>query len=839
MISQTNVYIYLHTHWDREWYRTFQQYRLKLVEVIDKILGQLDRNEIEYFTLDGQAIILEDYLEVRPENKERLVSYIKSGKIFVGPWYVLPDEFLVSGESLIQNLYLGHKLSEKYGCVSKIGYLPDTFGHSIDIPMILSKFGIDNAILWRGINLPKSEFIWYSLNRSHIKALSLVEGYYSDIFQNDKLDIKEKSKLLSELLTKIKASTTIDSLLLPVGGDHLPPPDKLKEQIKDLNKYLPEYNFIESNLKVFLDHIIPDELDIHVQQELRDPSKSYILPGVYSSRLYLKQLNAMTTNKIVNFIEPLTAYINLLSLDEFELPCSEYLWKQLLLNHPHDSICGCSIDEVHEENEARFKQLDQACNELINRSKFALIKTLPKNKVGVFNASGSPFSGVVELVTYHDLQDDLISQKVDEFEDRYFTFYADIKEHLPATIIKKQTSNLLWVDNADPYSLKILGKSDIKNTVSVKDGLLTNDLIEIVVNSDSITVKDLQYNTEYTGLNQIIDCLDSGDSYNFAPVSAVESIKASIVNSKILEAGPLRGIISIKYEIDLHEGLNIDRNNHNGKKIKHTIICEVIIKANSKMVEFNLTWENKSKDHLLQVVLPTNNDIYSTLVENHFSVLERRFDPYYNITDYMPVEKGVELKTNTAPMQRFVQANNIALIVDGLPEYGVFKDCLYLTILRSTGYLSRPDVLTRGAEAGPSLKVKDNQCMRACKARYAFHPKTTVNDLYTLASHFMGCCTAVFGENEVDHDIDLEKSLIQWDNPNIISTRCLQNNIDSSIVLHLLNISSYPQSIVLESAFKIDHIVEVDFLLSTIEKIIDNKIILKSNEIKAIKFILS
>lgn len=839
MTSKTNVYIYVHTHWDREWYRSFQQYRLKLVEVIDKVLAQLDSKDLKYFTLDGQAIIIEDYLEVRPENKERLINYIKTGKIFVGPWYVLPDEFLVSGESLIQNLYMGHKLSTAHGGVSKIGYLPDTFGHSIDIPMILSKFGIDNAVLWRGINLPESEFIWYSLNRSHVKALNLVEGYYSDIFQDNKLDEKQKSKLISELLNKIKASTTSDSLLLPVGGDHLPAPDKLKEQIKDLNKYLPEYNFIESNLKGFLNHINTDDLNIHVQQEFRDPSKAHILPGVYSSRLYLKQFNSMITNKIVNIIEPLTTYINMLHLDEFDLPCSEYLWKQLLLNHPHDSICGCSIDEVHEENESRFKQLDQACDELINRSKFALIKSLPQNQVGVFNASSRPFSGVVELITYKDLPDNVNIQKVDEFEDRYFTFYADIKEHFPATVIKKQTKNLLWVDNANPYCLKILDKSDIINSVRVKDGNLTNNLIEIVVNSDSVTVRDLQFNTEYTGLNQIIDCLDRGDSYNFSPVTNIEDIKAFIIDYKIIEEGPLRGKISINYEISLYEELNTDRNNHNNKKIKHNITCELIIKANSKMVEFNLNWENKSKDHLMRVIFPTQNDIYNTLVENHFSTIERPFDPYYNIADHIPVQKGVELKTNTAPMQRFVQANNVALFVDGLPEYSIFQNCLYLTILRSTGYLSRADVLTRGTEAGPSLKTEACQCIRSCKARYAFHPKATINDLYALASYFMGCCTAVLGENENEQNIYLENSLIKWDNPNVISTRCFQNNLDSSIVLHLLNISGYPQSILLENKPKIKEIIEVDFLLNPIEKVIENKIILKSNEIKAIKFTLS
>ena len=158
MAEPFKVYVYTHTHWDREWYRSFQEYRFRLIEVVDDILDQLDSGSLDCFTLDGQAIVLEDYLDVKPENKDRLIRHIKEGRLEAGPWYVLPDEFLVSGESLIMNLYLGHRLTEKYGKTTRTGYLPDSFGHSIDIPAILKKFNINNALLWRGINADITEF---------------------------------------------------------------------------------------------------------------------------------------------------------------------------------------------------------------------------------------------------------------------------------------------------------------------------------------------------------------------------------------------------------------------------------------------------------------------------------------------------------------------------------------------------------------------------------------------------------------------------------------------------------------------------------------------------------
>ena len=184
MGDQLNIILVPHTHWDREWYQTFQQFRIRLVHTIDKLLDILDRDDkFKHFMLDGQTIVLDDYLEVQPEQEERLKRYISAGRIQVGPWYLQPDEFLVSGESLIRNLQIGLQRAAEFGGGMRIGYVPDCFGHIAQLPQILQGFGIDNAVFWRGVGAEahKSEFYWAAPDGTQVLVIHLAGplGYFS------------------------------------------------------------------------------------------------------------------------------------------------------------------------------------------------------------------------------------------------------------------------------------------------------------------------------------------------------------------------------------------------------------------------------------------------------------------------------------------------------------------------------------------------------------------------------------------------------------------------------------------------------------------------------------
>ena len=141
-----------HTHWDREWYLPFQQFRARLVGVVDYIMELLERDErFTSFTLDGQSVILEDYLEIRPENQARLRALVGAGRLVAGPWYVLPDEFLTSEEAILRNLLLGQVIARRFGHSMDVGHVPDPFGHIGQLPQILRGFGIESAMFSRGM----------------------------------------------------------------------------------------------------------------------------------------------------------------------------------------------------------------------------------------------------------------------------------------------------------------------------------------------------------------------------------------------------------------------------------------------------------------------------------------------------------------------------------------------------------------------------------------------------------------------------------------------------------------------------------------------------------------
>ena len=148
----STIHVVSHTHWDREWYLTFQQFRFRLVEMMDQLLALLDADpNYRTFMLDGQAIVLEDYLEIRPEREEEIRRYVQEGRLLIGPWYILPDEFLVSPEAMVRNLLVGERVCRRFGPSMRIGYLPDPFGHIGQMGQILRGFGMDVACLWRGV----------------------------------------------------------------------------------------------------------------------------------------------------------------------------------------------------------------------------------------------------------------------------------------------------------------------------------------------------------------------------------------------------------------------------------------------------------------------------------------------------------------------------------------------------------------------------------------------------------------------------------------------------------------------------------------------------------------
>ncbi|MBM3497554.1 MAG: hypothetical protein FJX74_02680, partial [Armatimonadetes bacterium] len=375
MPRPTVIHVISHTHWDREWHQDFQGFRRRLVGLLDHLLDLLAAHpEYRHYHLDGQTLPLADYVEIRPERAEELRGHIASGRLLVGPFFILPDEFLVSGEATVRNLLLGTREAREWGGVMPVGYCPDTFGHLSQLPQILRGFGIDNAILFRGVTYDqtRSEFWWESPDDSRVLCLKLPDEFaYSNFYYEcepiinapgEEVDAKLALECLTRLRQKAEEHATTRHLLAMDGVDHIYPSAKALGIIAAANAGMPDAEVIHTSLPAYVDAVKAEAGELAVWRgEMRVANRAFrlqaLLAGTLSSWMPLKQENWACQTELERWAEPMTALAGALG----DGPSRERgflreAWRELLLNHPHDSICGCSIDEVHQDMRYRSRQ---------------------------------------------------------------------------------------------------------------------------------------------------------------------------------------------------------------------------------------------------------------------------------------------------------------------------------------------------------------------------------------------------------------------------------------------------------------------------------------------------
>ncbi len=378
------LHVISHTHWDREWYLTFQQFRLKLVHMIDKLLDILDEDpEYLYFMLDGQTIVLDDYLQMRPEKEVVLRAHIESGRILIGPWHILSDMFLVSPEAQIRNLLEGARTARKFGPKMPVGYSPDPFGNHGQVPQMLRGFGIETACLWRGVGDLPTELWWDSPDGSRVLLAYLRNSYGNGA----NLPVHNAETFTTQVViegAKLAAHSAVTDHLLMLGTDHMEPSPHTSGTLAHANAHLPDLRLVHSTLPDYvalvMDQVAQLEGDLPVLTgELRECSNSHLLPGVLSARMWIKQRNHASETLLEKWAEPFSVFAERMITVDKSLttpdaiasnriwnvaPLLRQAWRILMENHPHDSICGCSIDQVHDEMLPRFDQADQIADEI-------------------------------------------------------------------------------------------------------------------------------------------------------------------------------------------------------------------------------------------------------------------------------------------------------------------------------------------------------------------------------------------------------------------------------------------------------------------------------------------
>ncbi len=641
------VIAYLHTHWDREWYREFEIFRLRLLRVFDNVLDLLENKKIPAFYFDGQVSALLDYLEIRPGKETLIRKLIQEKKLFIGPCFTLVDEFLTDKYCFEKNLEIGLKISRNFGCEDFIGYLADTFGHSKNIPKIFKKYGIDKCVVWRGCGDMPAEFIFNGIN-----TVNLIRGYFMDIF-SAKISIEDKAKWLKGNLDKI-AEKSGDVLLLPIGADHLGVEPDIANQIEEVNKLLNDYE-IELSTPFAYFELVKDNFKYEWDDELRDNSKTFILQGSYSARTKIKQYNAQASFKLK-------------LADDFQKEIGgkydnsiDYAYKLLLKNQAHDGICGCSTDDVHQENIIRYKKVVQIAKTILKELKFLYpekfeqiwLKLNESCRSTILREGINPPRNSQIISSKKGFVDEILydTQRIPITED-YTTIYKYLEE------IQPSDDNVFVCENQISNS-----KIHLK---------IENDKIII---SDKVTIDFVQFE-------------DDGDTYNFGAIENDNGKFAQIRGSEIIMDGSLR--CGIKISTDFFD-------------------VNVYLDKNSDILRFKINWNNNLTNKLWQVRFNLANPITETYSEDMETIIKREFNPNYKIREHLPKTKGIEVWTNTAPMQRFVSAQGFGIVTKGLTEYEVSENSLAITLLRSTGIISNPKNPSRSTPAGPPLEVPEAQ----------------------------------------------------------------------------------------------------------------------------------
>ncbi len=789
-----DIHVVSHTHWDREWYLTHEQFRFRLVTLVDRLLDLLDADpSYKYFHLDGQTIVLEDYLEIRPEQRARLRQAIEAGRILIGPWYVMPDEFLVSGESLVRNLLRGHRLSREFGTPMPVGYLPDLFGHVGQMPQIWRQFGLDNTILWRGFGGANAEYWWDAPDGSRLLMLHLPpEGYCNAtriVFDPEAMMARAKEKVDFE-----RGRTRTGQALLMNGVDHVEPHTAIPALIEKLSKIpgqrarhstLPDY---VAAVRTAVERDKP-ALETIVGELRSGTDYANLLPGVLSARVYLKQQNAHVQTLLESYAEPLSVFAShlapshpapshpapapLVPRTSFSYPSGQlrHAWKTLLQNHPHDSICGCSIDAVHDENMTRFARARQVGDAVVDLALDAIADSVPASAPGVIravvvNTDAVERAQVVE--TFVDLPVDSAEpwRKVDaQALDRPVAFWPPestitgvtgpdgrpvefqilgeepLVSHVmsryetPWALNVRRLRVLFWAPALPPcgyaaFDLAIGAAGGHaaagRRLVSGGDKYAENERIKISFNHDgTFEVSDKATGVTYHRVAAIEDLGDVGDEYNYSPPAAdraVTSADARVTGISRLGGGPLRAGLRVELELPLPRSAGADRKGRSAETVMVPVAIDATLDAGSPRVALTVSIDNRASDHRLRLLFPTGAASVATArADTAFDVITRA------ARIAVPAEIRNESPVSSMPMISMVDAGDTetgaTVIGRGLMEYEIVDAAIAMTLIRAVGDLSRNDLATRpSGHAGPPVATPAAQCLGLQRFELAFEP---------------------------------------------------------------------------------------------------------------------
>jgi mannosylglycerate hydrolase len=717
------VSVVVQTHWDREWYLPHQSFIARMLRVVESIVCQLEAGQLDSFLFDGQTAAMEDLFEhAEAPLAARVRQLAADGRIVLGPWYVMADEFLASGEALLRNLELGMRDAAALGSCQKVGYLPDTFGHVSQMPQMLATAGIGSAVLWRGADAEHAEFDWVGLDGTVTPTIFLTEGYYQHPFNVDNWE-----QALDTYLAQIAPRSLSGQLLLTQGGDHLLSRADLGERIAVFNAGQSGYRLAQSTLAAFVDSAVAASAGrrSRIDGELRRNRQAFVLPDVLSTRRYLKRLNQQAEDRLLGAIEPLFAQLDV------PLPAAylEKCWRILIQQQAHDSICGCSVDAVHDEMRTRYTLLDQRFDALLERAQ------ADAGMIALAHADGhadGPFADFASFTLFNPQPHHIDGWRTYSLflKGERATGLAIVRDDgaaLEAVVIDALAHSELRSpldDFPDPvhgwrYEVAIRtvlrGLQALACTatpaatapqVDATASAIENDSVRLVVDAGALRWTDKASGHETNDPLVFLSEFDAGDSYNFSPPPEQQQRlqdRYTLLGTRTV--GPLQEM-TLAIAMTLPHSLE-----QRGTLVRSSGVLRLRLWQDRPGVECRLDWDNQARDQRTRLLMPVAPGLAHTVSDSAFSWARR---PVV-LADYPKSVTRSEMPVCVNPSYSAIEAGELSFCHRAMQEYEVLDHAgrrwLGVTLVRSVGWLSRRDLVTRGVGAGPDLATPGAQCL--------------------------------------------------------------------------------------------------------------------------------
>ncbi|MCS2147068.1 glycoside hydrolase family 38 N-terminal domain-containing protein [Scandinavium manionii] len=806
------VHLIQHTHWDREWYFTENDSRTVLYYFMADVIARLEADEsLGPLVLDGQTVVLEDYFQVAPDNRERVLKLIAAGRLLIGPWYTQTDFLVVGAESITRNLLLGMADCQTLGSRMPVGYVPDSFGQSAQLPMFLAQFAIDRAVIWRGWcehDVASSEFIWRSADGSSVTTAVLPWGYGCAKWLPT--NAEEAWRVLPGILQKQAKFSASAQILLPNGNDQSPFEYGVPAMLDTLNEQQDEYRFVRSDFSRYFQALEGETLT-EFQGELLSPKYMRIHRGIFSTRMDIKQANARLENFVSQQLEPLLSVVWRLGLP-YPQTAVENIWREAMKSHAHDSIGGCNSDRVNAMVKARLTSGQESASQLFELNMKMLAEGIDARQQGkkiiIFNSLPYERDGRVALTLYVPGTDFCIVdasgqpcrwQIVHEEQQDMSVIVQELSNSTTTVWYRKCT--LLLEAKALPacgYQTLYLQEDCAAGFVATSGEIsaLENAWLRLTLDEGQISLLDKRSGKRWEHILQLVDGGDAGDNYNYSPPEEDWRVTSDgALTSATWQRGTLADTLTLNWSIAAPVD-QLARQQHLCNT-QLNVSMTLALDHDCPLLDVQVSLDNTLRDHRLQVEIPTDIGEMFHFADQPFGLIRRENRP--QTLAVWQQEQWTEAPASLWPMQSLVmmhnQSHGMCVVTEGLREYEIPADkpaTLAITLLRSVGWLGQANMPWRpGRASGMVLPSPDSQLTGPFHCHFALLPLhqgpdatfwRDVENWRTPALGWLDSGWSRFKTNPHGKSFPSSYSLLSWDTPLHFSTLKKAQNGDALIL---------------------------------------------------------